>query len=159
MWLLLFCLTTVGSAFAQPIEVVVQTIYADEQGEGFSEALEPLKDSIRDAFPPSYKRFDSIERVVIELEVGEAHSVPLPDKKNTTLQITYLSFNDEQLIELQFKLSDPAQTRIDTLLKLTPGAHLFQAGLSYKEGILIIAVEADLKSPKTDAAPAATKPD
>ena len=130
-------------AHAQPVEVTVQTLHANEQGEGVSANLTPLRDALTATFP-AYRGFEGLERVAMSLAPGEARTLTLPDQAQTSLTLTYQRLSPEALVELQLKLADASTVRVETTLKLTPGATLFQAGLPFKDGILIIAIRADI---------------
>jgi len=134
-------LVAASSASADEIAVDVQTIYAHNAAEAKVDAsLEPLAGELKSGFA-GYNVFELIEHHELAIAEGETATLELPDKDASVFELTYVghSADDEDLFELSFGLKG----KITGKLKASPGSTFFQAGLFYRDGILILAIRAD----------------
>ena len=123
---------TPAAAETHTISVEVRSIAADRQTETIDAALSDLEPKLRDVFA-DYTSFELLERRSITISKDEEQSLTLP--QGSELRIGFRGWNEE-LIELDLELGD----KLSTTLRASPGSTFFQAGLSYDEGILILAI-------------------
>lgn len=134
-------LLTAGTAAAEDVSVDISTIYASESGDGVDEKLTKLEDELVAGFK-GYDTFELIGQKSLDLKKDKAGTVPLPDQDESTLEMTYRGrTTDKKLLRLDVGLAG----KISAEVKASPGSTFFQAGLLYKDGILILAIKADLR--------------
>lgn len=129
-----------ASAFADELDIEVQTIYAKDQGEHVDPKLEPLEAQLRSTFE-LYSHFEHLNTHRFSLALDEFHEITLPDTESTVLSLTHKgrSQADKALLRLGLALKGKLSTEVEA----SPGATFFQAGLLYRDGILILAIRAE----------------
>ncbi len=143
-WLVLcgVALLTLGvstAAFASDIHVDVHTIYATDGEPAVDSKLASLKDELLSGFP-GYSSFTLLRKDTLEIPAGENRSMELPDQEKSVLEIGNQGRTQkEDLLKLQVGLKG----KIAAEVKASPGSTFFQAGLLYKDGILILAIQAN----------------
>lgn len=117
-----------------PLQVEIKIIQIRTDEVSFDPALEPLKDKLHEAFT-GYTSFKSLSSEKATIAKDQSHMFSLPD--NTPLTISH---QDEMgdVIRLGVSVGDKVKTGI----KVSRDHTFFQAGLPYKEGILVIAITA-----------------
>lgn len=117
---------------AEPITVEVRSIAASKDGEGVDDSLEDMQSKLEKVFG-NYSTFEQVDRSSIELDKNQQKSVELPE--NSVLEVTFHGFSDD-LIKVGISVAD----KLSTTLRMSSGSTFFQAGLDYKDGILILAI-------------------
>lgn len=123
------------SAVAQTISVEIRSIAADQQGESLDEGLSDLEPKLTRVFQ-DYTSFELIERREMDIAEGDSSSLTLPEGSTLTLEFRGWS---EGMIKLGLEIGE----KLSTTLRASPGSTFFQAGLDYREGILVIAITVD----------------
>lgn len=148
------CLTLVvgaAAAFAEEVRVQISTIYAhNAPAPSMDPGLEALASELRSGFS-GYNAFDLIGSHAVEVPVGETRTVELPDKDRSVLQVGFPGRVDSDRSLL--RLSVGLRGKIAAEVKASPGSTFFQAGLIYEEGILVLAIRADVSAPAAASAP------
>ncbi len=128
------------TAAANEVLVHIQTIHASA-GEPFVDPdIESLQNELRSGFP-GYQVFHLLGRHELKAPQQSQRSLKLPDNDNSELVITYLGRTpDPKLLRLEIGL----RGKLAAEVKASPGSTFFQAGLTYKDGILILAIKATL---------------
>ncbi|MFU8804721.1 MAG: hypothetical protein ACNA8W_12980 [Bradymonadaceae bacterium] len=124
--------------FAQPVAaqetvtVQIRSIAASTKGESFDSRLNDLKRNLERGFA-GYTSFEQVAVNSFSLSEKGSNSVDLPN--GSTLTMTFHG-KAGQFINLGLAIGD----RLNTTLRATPGSTFFQAGLNYRDGILILAI-------------------
>lgn len=126
-------------AFAQPaaaqdITVRVRSIAATSQGEAFDSRLADVQKELQTAFR-GYTNFKLLDDTNFRLSESQSRTVDLPG--GTALTLTFHGISADFI---RLGLSIGSQLR--TTLRASPGSTFFQAGLDYKNGMLILAISA-----------------
>lgn len=114
------------------VSVEVRAIAADSDGDHIDEELEDIESRLRRGFT-DYSSFRHIERNRRDIERDDAAAFELPT--DDLLTLTYRGHTDE-FVQLGLEL----ENRLSTSLRATPGSTFFQAGLTYGEGTLVLAI-------------------
>ncbi len=137
--LLMCCTLMVGMmaqakpAAAQSAQVEVRVIAASRTGEGVDAQLQDLKPQLERGFT-SYTGFKQIGSQTMTLPERGTSTMRLPD--GSALTLTFHGYVGS-LAKLGLNLAE----RLNTTLRVSPGSTFFQAGLSYQEGILVLAIK------------------
>ncbi len=120
-------------AFAEEtITVEVRTIAADEEGDEFDSDLEDIRERLARGFD-GYTSFEQIGQQTRQIERRDSADFELPT--GDTLTLAYNGRADEFV-----KLGLTLGSRLSTTLRATPGSTFFQAGLSYEDSTLVLAI-------------------
>jgi len=117
---------------AQEMTVEVRSIAASKDGDGVDDSLESVEAKLEKVFG-NYSTFEQIDHSSIELDKDQQKSIDLPD--GSTLEVTFHGFADDLI-----KLGISVAGKLSTTLRASSGSTFFQAGLDYKDGILILAI-------------------
>ncbi|MFW5966601.1 MAG: hypothetical protein ACOCV2_03735 [Persicimonas sp.] len=130
------CLTGYAqAASAEQITVRIRSIAASTQGNSVDGELEDLESKLNKSFG-DYTSFDLVDDESFEVDKGGSGSVTVPGGTEVTVKFKGLS---EDLLRLGLTVGD----KLRTSLRASPGSTFFQAGLSYKDGMLILAITAE----------------
>ncbi len=122
----------VENAKADAIQCDVQIIHAKKETGDADPALEPISRYLTRAFGSRYRSFKQIDRSSMSLPLNSAETKSLPN--NTVLRLMYLG-SEENLLRLEMSVGD-----LKTNVKVHNGGLFFQAGRSYRNGMLIVAI-------------------
>ena len=114
------------------ISVEVRTIAASQDGDDFDDALQDIRNRLERGFR-DYTSFEQIGRQTQQIALGSSQDFTLPT--GDTLTLSYKGDGDKS-VKLGLSLAD----RLDTTLRATPGSTFFQAGLSYRDATLVLAI-------------------
>lgn len=136
----IFCATVlVGTLFgfsrpaaAQTVSVQVRSIAASTHGKHFDGRLNDLRGKLKMAFA-GYTNFQLVNNASFTVGKKQTHAVTLPN--GSTMKVTFFGMM-RQFIKLGLGIDG----KLNTTLRVTSGSTFFQAGLSYKGGILVIAI-------------------
>lgn len=115
------------------IHVQVRAIYVSNQGQGVDPELTDLKGSLVKGFE-GYSRFQALSTVDATIAPGAAHQFAVPGDKS--LEIRYRDA-PSGLIRLGLNIPDGFKTNV----RVSRGNTFFQAGLPYKDGVLVLAIK------------------
>lgn len=102
-------------------------------------ALKSLATYLKKSFGGRYASFKQLELKSLSLEKGRKGTVELPNER--PLSLTYEGYNDkDRFIRLFMELP-----HLRTTVKIRDGGLFFQAGQSYRGGMLILAIHASLR--------------
>jgi len=118
---------------AQGIEVGIKAIAATRSGDSFDARLNPLKRQLKHPAFGAYSSFELLKEYSVSLNPKQTKSISLPGGSNASL--TYLG----QAGSL-FKVGLKVGGKINTTQRMARGSTVFQAGIRYKDGILILAI-------------------
>lgn len=124
--------------FSQPVAaqdtvtVQVRSIAASTKGDSFDGRLSDLRRNLERGFA-GYTSFEQVGVHSFALAEKGAESVSLPN--GSTLTMTFHGRAGE-FINLGLAIGG----RLNTTLRASPGSTFFQAGLNYRDGILILAI-------------------
>jgi hypothetical protein len=124
--------------FAEPVAaqdtvtVQVRSIAASTKGEQFDSRLSDLRRNLERGFA-GYTSFEQVGVTSFSLAEKGSESVGLAN--GSTLTMTFHG-RAGQFINLGLAIGD----RLNTTLRASPGSTFFQAGLNYRDGILILAI-------------------
>lgn len=122
-----------GTAVAEErVQIEVRAIAATADGEDCDRSLRRLCGRLQRGFG-AYSNFQLIARNELRLEAGESGEVTLPTGHNLTMEFHGVT---DEFVKLGLSIDD----RLNTTLRASPGSTFFQAGLNYREGILILAI-------------------
>lgn len=122
-----------AQAFAEDVSVQVRSIAASKNGESFDSRLADLRPQLSKGFG-SYTNFTLVDQTQLSLGEGKSQTVQLPN--GTAMTLTFHGFAGN-LAKIGMGIAD----KMNTTLRLSRGSTFFQAGLSYKDGILIVAIK------------------
>ncbi len=114
------------------VSVEVRVIAATSDGDEFDDDLEDIRNRLERGFT-DYSSFEELGRQTHRIEKDSSQNFGLPT--GDTLTLTYNGSDDEFV-----KLGLVLETKLSTNLRATPGSTFFQAGLSYKDGTLVLAI-------------------
>ena len=117
---------------ASKVRCDITVIHATKGKAGVDPALKPLASYLTNSFGSRYQSFKEIGRTALTLAPNERAVHKLPN--DTELSLTYLGA-DETLLRLLMEVSG-----LKTTVKVHDGGLFFQAGRSYKEGMLVVAI-------------------
>jgi len=117
---------------ADAIQCDVQIIHAKKESGVDDPALEPISRYLKRSFGSRYRSFKQITRTSMRLRINNVGTEALPNK--TTLRLKYLG-SEENLLRLEMSVGD-----LKTNVKVHNGGLFFQAGRSYRNGMLIVAI-------------------
>lgn len=120
------------NAFADDVTVEVRAISATQSGKSFDSQLNDIKRKLKKVFG-GYTSFKQVDRDTVKVPKKGNKSISLPN--GSKLKVTY---HGRQGKFVRLGLGIPK--KIKTTIRATPGSTLFQAGLDYKGGILILAI-------------------
>ena len=122
-----------GTAMAEEnVQIEVRAIAATSNGEDCDRSLRRLCGRLQRGFG-AYSNFQLVDRSELRLSSGESGEVRLPTGHNLTMEFQGLA---DEFVKLGLSIDD----RLSTTLRASPGSTFFQAGLNYREGILILAI-------------------
>ncbi|MFB6262812.1 MAG: hypothetical protein ABEL76_04165 [Bradymonadaceae bacterium] len=130
--LTLSLLPMTARAAPDEITVDVRSISASKEGESFDVRLSDLKTKFETAFG-SYSSFKQVAMHSVSIDQSEKETIELAT--GDTLEVTYDGMSDG-LVELGVSVGD----QLSTTLRASPGSTFYQAGMSYRDGILILAI-------------------
>jgi hypothetical protein len=135
---ILFLLVFLGhAAEAQEVKFRVRVMLASRQGTLIDPQLsESIGKYLKKSFGTRYTSFRQLDNRVLRLRLDETGEVPLPDQ--TTLKLRFRDIQGE-FIKLTMEIKD-----LRTTIRIKNGGLFFQAGHRYKNGMLILAVTANL---------------
>ena len=122
----------VESTKADTIQCDVQIIHAKKEAGKVDPALEPISRYLTRSFGSRYRSFKQLNRTSMRLPVNAVGTEALPNK--TTLRLVYLG-SEENLLRLEMSVGE-----LKTNVKVHDGGLFFQAGRSYQNGMLIVAI-------------------
>jgi len=111
----------------------VQVIHASRSERPADPALKPISQYLAKSFK-RYKSFKRVDQLTLISSKGSAAKGRLPDKK--TLSLTYVE-TDKGFVKVALELDG-----LKTTVRVRDGGLFFQAGRLYKDGILVLAIEA-----------------
>ena len=117
---------------ADAIQCDVQIIHAKKEAGVDDPALEPISRYLTRSFGSRYRSFKQINRTSMLLPIHAVGTETLPNK--TTLRLKYLG-SEENLLRLEMSVGD-----LKTNVKVHNGGLFFQAGRTYRNGMLIVAI-------------------
>jgi hypothetical protein len=117
---------------AADITVEVRTISAQKGSPQFDPRLEDLRGQLSKAFA-GYTSFSQVDTQSMKMAEKGSGKVRLVNGQEMTLTFFGLAGN---LVTLGLNLVG----KMNTTLRLSPGSTFFQAGMEYKDGILILAI-------------------
>ena len=117
---------------ADAIQCDVQIIHAKKESGDADPALTPISRYLKRSFGSRYRSFKQLNRTSMQLRVNAVGTESLPN--NTTLRLKYLG-SEENLLRLEMSVGD-----LKTNVKVHNGGLFFQAGRSYRNGMLIVAI-------------------
>jgi len=121
-------------AAAQDVTVRVRSIAATKQGDAFDSKLGDLKNELQKAFG-GYSNFQLIDDNSFTLQQSQSRTTELPG--GTQLTLTFHGVTAD-LLRIGLAIGD----QFSTTLRASRGSTFFQAGLDYKNGMLILAITA-----------------
>jgi hypothetical protein len=119
---------------AQQIDVRIRSIGACTEGDSFDSELTDLKNKLQKAFR-GYSSFELIDDDQFTLKVKDSHTASVPG--GTKVKITFHGTAGDML-----RLGLAIGEKLHTTLRASPGSTFFQAGLDYKDCMLILAITA-----------------
>ena len=122
----------VTEARAESITVQIRSIAATNEAESFDPKLNDLKGKLLKAFG-GYKTFKQVGVSTFTVAPEEKKSTTLPDGSSMT--VSFHGYAGKFI-----KLGLGIAGKLNTTLRASPGSTFFQAGLSYRGGILILAI-------------------
>ncbi|MGM0558530.1 MAG: hypothetical protein ACQEVA_19245 [Myxococcota bacterium] len=120
------------TAAAQDVDVTVRSISASKDGNNFDPKLNDLKNKLTRAFS-GYTSFKLVQTDDFTLDKSQAETVTVPGGTEVTLTFHGLAGDF-------YKMGLSIADKLTTTLRASPKSTFFQAGLSYKSGILILAI-------------------
>lgn len=117
---------------AETVTVQVRSIAASTQGTSFDARLNDLRANLDRGFA-KYTNFQQVGVSSFSLNVKQSHDVALVSGDGLTM--TFHGRAGDFI-----KLGLAIGSRLNTTLRVTPGSTFFQAGLNYRDGILILAI-------------------
>ncbi|MEC9072090.1 MAG: hypothetical protein VX938_06915 [Myxococcota bacterium] len=111
----------------------VQVIHASRAEGPADPALKPLSQYLTKSFK-RYKSFKRLDQITLVSSRGTAAKGKLPDKK--TLSLKYVE-SEKGFVKVALELDG-----LKTTVRVRDGGLFFQAGRLYKDGILVLAIEA-----------------
>ena len=112
----------------------VQVIHASRAEVPADPALKPLTEYLTKSFK-RYKSFKRVDQFTLVSSKGAAARGKLPDRK--TLSLTYLE-TEKGFVKVALELDG-----LKTTVRVRNGGLFFQAGRLYKDGILVLAIQAN----------------
>ncbi len=125
-------LVSIPAAAEESVTVEVRAIAATADGEDCDRALRRLCGRLQRGFG-AYSHFRQIDRNSLRLGQGDSGELSLPTGNHLTLEFHGVT---DDFVKLGLSIDD----RLNTTLRASPGSTFFQAGLSYGDGILILAI-------------------
>lgn len=122
----------VADASAETISVRIRSIAANNQGKAFDSNLNDLKGKLSKAFG-GYTNFKQVKDDSFTVAEKGKKTSKLPN--GSDISVTFHGFAGKFI-----KLGLGIAGKLNTTLRASPGSTFFQAGLSYKGGILILAI-------------------
>jgi hypothetical protein len=119
-------------AVAQSVDVTVRSISAKKAGNYFDPKLNDLKAKLTRAFS-GYTYFKLVQKDDFKLSKSASNTVTVPGGTDVTITFHGLAGDF-------YKMGLSIADKLSTTLRASPGSTFFQAGLSYKSGILILAI-------------------
>jgi len=115
----------------------VRVLLASSQGEVMDDAIGPhLREWLKKSFGTRYTSFKQLDNRLMKVALNETAEMPLPDQ--TVLKIRFRDVQGE-FIKLTMEVKD-----LRTTIRIKNGGLFFQAGHRYKNGILVLAISANL---------------
>ena len=125
------------AAHGQEVKFRVRVMLASRQGTLIDPQLsESIGKYLKKSFGTRYTSFRQLDNRVVRLRLDETGEVALPDQ--TSLKLRFRDIQGE-FIKLTMEIKD-----LRTTIRIKNGGLFFQAGHRYKNGILILAVTANL---------------
>jgi hypothetical protein len=119
-------------AAAQSVDVTVRSISAKKAGNYFDPKLKDLETKLTRAFS-GYTYFKLVQKDDFKLSKSASNTVTVPGGTDVTITFHGLAGDF-------YKMGLSIADKLSTTLRASPGSTFFQAGLSYKSGILILAI-------------------
>lgn len=119
-------------ASAQDVTVRIRSIGACTEGKAFDSQLDDLKAKLQKAFR-GYTSFKLIDDDQFSLDKGESHTASVPGGNKVTVTFHGTAGN-------MLRLGLAIGSKLQTTLRASPGSTFFQAGLDYKDCMLILAI-------------------
>ncbi|MFP4597057.1 MAG: hypothetical protein ACOC9J_01315 [Persicimonas sp.] len=123
-----------ASAQQKDVTIKIRSIAASKHGDSFDKRLDSLKGQLQKAFG-SYTNFKLIDEKSFELAKGKSNTASVPGGTKVTVSFEGTSGD---FLRLGLSIAD----KLSTTLRASPGSTFFQAGLDYKDGMLILAITA-----------------
>jgi hypothetical protein len=121
---------------SKPVHCDIQVIHATRGDHHMDPKLQPIARYLNRSFGTRFQSFKLMNSSRLVLTKSQTGQESLPNK--TTLSLTYLGV-ERALLRL-----DMAVGGLKTRVKVHDGGLFFQAGRSYKKGMLIVAIRAKL---------------
>ena len=121
-----------AEAAAESITVQIRSIAATNNGSSFDPKLNDLKGKLKKAFG-GYSNFEQVGNTNFKVDKGEKKATTLPN--GSAMTVTFHGYAGKFI-----KLGLGIAGKLNTTLRASPGSTFFQAGLSYKGGILVLAI-------------------
>ena len=122
-----------SEARAEDVSVEVRSIAATKGSGGVDPKLHDIKGQLEKGFG-SYTSFTLIDQANLKIAQGQQRDVSLPN--GSSMSLTFHGFAGN-LAKLGMAIGE----RLNTTVRLSHGSTFFQAGMTYKDGILILAIK------------------
>lgn len=120
-------------AHAEDVSVQVRSIAASKANANFDSRLNDLRGQLSKGFG-SYTSFTLVDQKQLTIGESKSETVTLPNGE--VLSLTFHGFAGNLA-----KLGMGIANKMNTTLRISRGSTFFQAGLNYKDGILIVAIK------------------
>lgn len=121
-------------AAAQEVTIRIRSIAAGTEGTAFDKDLNDLESKLHKAFR-GYTSFKLIQDTQFTLKKSDSHTISVPGGTKVTMSFHGVA---GEFLRLGLAIGD----KLHTTLRASPGSTFFQAGLNYKNGMLILAITA-----------------
>ncbi len=138
--ILLFFLLLVpatGHAAAPEVKFRVRVLLASKQGDHIDPQIGPrVREYLKKSFGARYTSFRQLDNRVMKVQLDQVGEMPLPDQSSLSLKFREIQGD---FVRLTMEVKD-----LRTTIRIRDGGLFFQAGHRYKNGILILAISANL---------------
>ena len=125
---------TLVNTDSKPVQCDIQVIHATKGDKHIDPLLRPIERYLNRSFGNRFQSFKLLDSSRLVLNKSQQGQRSLPN--NTTLSLTYLGI-EQSLLRLEMAVGG-----LKTTVKVHDGGLFFQAGRSYKNGMLIVAIRA-----------------
>jgi hypothetical protein len=126
---------------AEEVKFRVRVLLATKQGSRIDPQIGPeVKRYLKKSFGARYSSFRQLDNRVLRVEMDQTGEVALPDQ--TVLKLRFRDVQGE-FVKLTMEIKD-----LKTTIRIRDGGLFFQAGHRYKNGMLVLAISAELPGHK-----------
>lgn len=126
---------------AQEVKFRVRVLLGTKQGSRIDPQIGPeVKRYLKKSFGARYSSFRQLDNRVLRVEMNQTGEVALPDQ--TVLKLRFRDIQGE-FVKLTMEIK-----ALKTTIRIRDGGLFFQAGHRYKNGMLILAISAELPGEK-----------